>query len=177
MTLEEAVKSSLEDRWEGITDPKIGIVLSIISVKEVGEGKILHGDGAIYYPVTFEVLVYIPENHEVVIGEVIDVTEFGVFIRLGPVDGMIHVSQIMDDFVSYDAKNMVFTGRETKRTIKEKDVVRARIISVSVEREYKIGLTTRQPGLGVLTWLEKEKKEAKKKEAEKAKATGKEEKK
>jgi len=177
LSLEEAVKSSLEDRWEGITDPRLGIVLSIISVKEVGEGKILHGDGAIYFPVTFDVLVYVPENHEVVIGEVIDVTEFGVFVRLGPVDGMIHVSQIMDDFVSYDAKNMIFTGRESKKTIKEKDVVRARIISVSIEREYKIGLTTRQPGLGVLSWLEKEKQEAKKKEAEKAKSAKKEEKK
>jgi len=90
-------------------------------------------------------------------GEVIDVTEFGVFVRLGPVDGMVHVSQLMDDFVSYDPKNMMFIGKKTKRKVKEKSVVLARIISVSMaENQYKIGLTTRQPGLGALDWYKKE---------------------
>lgn len=162
MNLEDAIRSSLEERWEGVTNRRLGVILSIVSIDNIGEGKILPGDGALYYPVSFKIMVYKPEVHNVVQGEVIDVTEFGVFVRIGPIDGMIHVSQIMDDFVSFDPKNMTFTGKETKRTIKNKDIVRARIISVSMDREYKIGLTTRQPGLGVLTWLEKKKKEERK---------------
>ncbi len=160
MKTEEAVKSSLEDRWEGMLEKNTGVILSVVSVENVGEGKILPGDGAIYYPVRFRVLSYSPDMYEIVKGSVIDVTEFGVFVRSGPLDGMIHVSQIMDDFVSYDAKNSVFSGRDSGRVLKEGDIVRARIISISMGREtkYKIGLTTRQPGLGVLTWLEKEKK-------------------
>ena len=157
LPLEEAVKSSLEDRWEGLINKDLGVILSVVSVGEVGEGKILPGDGAIHYPATFELLVYHPELHELVKGYVIDVTEFGVFIRMGPVDGMIHVSQIMDDFVSYDPKNSIFIGRETKNIMKEKDVLNARIISISMEKQYKIGLTTRQKGLGVLGWAEKAK--------------------
>jgi len=148
MKLEEAVKASLEEKLEGSIDKSLGVILSVMSVDKTGEGTIIPGDGALWYPVEFRVLTYVPEQHEIVRGEVIDVTEFGVFVRLGPVDGMIHVSQLMDDFVSYDSKNMMFMGKKTKRKIKEKSVVLARIISVSMaENQYKIGLTTRQPGL------------------------------
>ncbi len=166
---EEAIKKSLEERWEGLIDKKLGVILSVISVGDVGEGNILPGDGAIYYPADFSLLVYHPEMHELVKGYVIDVTEFGVFIRVGPVDGMVHVSQIMDDFVSYDPKNAVFTGRDSKRIMKEKDLIRARVISISMgASQYKIGLTTRQPGLGVLTWFEKEKRKVGVKKPERA---------
>lgn len=152
--LQEAVKSSLQDRWEGVIDKRLGVLLRIMDVAEVGEGKILAGDGAVHYPVTFAVLVYQPELHELVKGFVIDVTEFGVFVRIGPLDGMVHVSQIMDDFVSFDGKNQVFAGRDSKRILKNDDAVRARIISISLGREYKIGITTRQPGLGALSWID-----------------------
>ncbi len=164
LDLEKAIQESLEDKWEGTIDKSIGVILSVVSIENVGEGKILPGDGAIYYPVEFRMLVYSPELHEIVKGQVIDVTEFGVFARIGPLDGMIHVSQIMNDFVSYNQKNSTFSGRESKRVLKESDILMARIISISLgSRQYKIGLTTRQPGLGVLTWIDKEKADKKKK--------------
>jgi DNA-directed RNA polymerase subunit E' len=162
LALEDALQKSLEERWEGVIEKGVGVVLSVVSVENIGEGKILPGDGAIHYPVEFRILTYCPEMYEIVKGHVIDVTEFGAFVRVGPLDGMIHVSQIMNDFVSYDAKNSTFSGRESKRILKEGDVIVARIVSVSLgAKQYKIGLTTRQPGLGVLSWLEKEKKEHK----------------
>ncbi len=170
LDLNEAVKSSLVDKWEGLIDKTLGVTLSVIDVGNIGEGKIFPGDGSIHYPIDFKLLVYYPEMHEVVKGNVIDVTEFGVFVRIGPLDGMVHVSQLMDDFVSYDPKNMIFSGKESKRIIKEGDIVRARIISISMGRQYKIGLTMRQPFLGVLEWFEKEKRQAAaKKKEEKAK--------
>jgi DNA-directed RNA polymerase subunit E' len=168
MKLNEAVKASLEEKLEGSIDKNLGVILSVMSIEKTGEGLILPGDGALYFPVDFRVLTYVPEQHEIIKGEVIDVTEFGVFVRFGPVDGMVHVSQLMDDFVSYDSKNMMFTGKKTKRKIKEKSVVMARIISVSMaENQYKIGLTTRQPGLGAIDWYKKEDEEEEKKETKK----------
>ena len=173
---EDAVKASLDERFEGTVDKNLGVVLAVTSIEGIGEGKILPGDGAIHYPVKFKVIVYQPEMYEVVKGQVIDITEFGVFVRMGPVDGMVHVSQLMDDFVSYDSKNSIFLGRDSKRILKEGDIVKARIVSVSMgpDRQYKIGLTTRQPGLGSLSWLDKktapvEKKEAPPKKADKKK--------
>jgi DNA-directed RNA polymerase subunit E' len=90
-------------------------------------------------------------------------------VRIGPLDGLIHISQIMDDFVSFDSKNSVFLGKETRHTLKEGDLVRARIISASFGKENKIGLTMRQTGLGSIAWLDEEKKKGMKKETKKTK--------
>ncbi|MCK5022599.1 MAG: DNA-directed RNA polymerase, partial [Candidatus Aenigmarchaeota archaeon] len=103
LSLEDAVKLSLEEKLEGSIEKDLGVILSVNSIENIGEGIILPGDGALHYSVDFSVLTYVPEQHELVKGEVIDVTEFGVFLRVGPVDGMVHVSQLMDDFVSYDS--------------------------------------------------------------------------
>lgn len=153
LPLEEAVKSSLQDVMEGVIDKQIGVVLAISDIGNIGEGRILPGDGALHHPAEFTALTYSPEQHEVVRGDVIEVTEFGVFVRIGPLDGMVHVSQLMDDFVTFDAKGNVFSGRDSKRIIKVGDNVIARIISISMDqRQYKIGLTMRQPGLGCVDW-------------------------
>jgi len=163
MNVKESVKESIIDQLEGSIDPRFGVILACISVDEVGEGKIVAGDPSVHYNTKFKLLTFKPELHELSYGEIIDNTEFGSFVRIGPMDGLIHISQLMDDFVSFDNKNSVFLGKESKRTLKEGDKVRARIISVSFGKEdNKIGLTMRQPGLGNLMWLEEEKKKKKK---------------
>lgn len=156
LDLEEAVSDSLEEKYEGTLDPSIGVILSIEEISEVKEGRVLPEDGAAYYPVEFEMLVFEPQEHEVLTGEVVDITEFGAFIRIGPMDGLIHVSQVMDDYVNYDEKHGTLTGKETNRKLKTGDVVRARIISISYSEENKVGLTMRQPNLGALHWLEED---------------------
>lgn len=165
LPLKSSIKESVAEQYEGVLDKTLGMGLVVTDVKDIGEGKILPGDPGIHYPITFDLLVYKPDLQEVVVGEVIDNTEFGAFIRIGPMDGLVHVSQLMNDYVSYDEKNSIFTGRETKKTLKEGDEVRARIISINMAptKENKIGLTMRQPGLGALAWIEDEKKKVAKK--------------
>lgn len=160
--VKKAVKAALSEQLEGVINSRLGVILSVMSIDKVGEGKILPSDPGVYYKCEFRVLAFKPEIHEVVSGEVIDNTEFGSFIRMGPMDGLIHISQLMDDFVSYDSKNSLFLGKESKRTLKEGDSVRARVIAVSLGKgENKIGLTMRQSGLGSLAWIEEEKKRKK----------------
>lgn len=161
LNVREAIKTSIEEKYECLFDPKIGIILSCISVDEVGEGKVIANDPGIFYRATFKLLVFKPELHELVFGEVIDNAEFGSFIRIGPLDGLVHISQLMDDYVSFDSKSLAFIGKTTKKTLKEKDLVRARIISISFAEQTKIGLTMRQPGLGSLAWIEQEKRRKK----------------
>jgi DNA-directed RNA polymerase subunit E' len=160
--LKESVEESVREKYEGVLDPKVGIILNVEEVEEVGEGRIIPGDGAVYYPSKFKLLVFSPILHEVVLGEVVDVTEFGAFIRIGPLDALVHVSQVMNDYVSYDKKNNCLTGKEEKKILKQGDLVRARVISVSLSEENKVGLTMRQPGLGALHWLEEGEKKGKK---------------
>jgi DNA-directed RNA polymerase subunit E' len=161
MDIKEAIKAAIEDKFESILDPKIGVILAVVSIEKIEEGKIIPTDPGVYYQTQFRLLAFKPELHELVRGEVIDNTEFGSFIRIGAIDGLVHISQLMDDFVSYDSKNSVFLGKQTRRTLKEGDKVRARIISISLKEEQKIGLTMRQPGLGSLTWIKEEKKRKK----------------
>ncbi|ASI98356.1 DNA-directed RNA polymerase [Thermococcus celer] len=162
MDPKDAAKLVLRETYEGIYDREEGVILAVMDVEEIGQGVVVPGDGATYHEVVFDVLVWKPEMHEVVEGEVIDVAPYGAFIRIGPMDGLVHISQLMDDYVVFDEKNKQFLGKETKRTLKLGDEVRARIITVSgksrVIRENKIGLTMRQPGLGKRDWIEKEKR-------------------
>ena len=166
----EAVAKSIKKKYDGLISKELGIVIDVADVKEVGEGVIIPGDGSSYYEATFEVLSFKPELQEVVVGKIRDIVDFGAFLTLGPIDGMIHVSQTMDDFVSF-SKEKALTGKESKRSLKVNDVCRARIIAVSFKdpANPKLGLTMRQPGLGRIDWLgqEEEEKAAAKKEEKK----------
>ncbi len=155
LELNEALKASVAEKMEGKLDTQTGIVLSVIGIDEVGEGKIIPGDGAVHYQTKFKILSWMPHEQETAEGSVVDITEFGAFIRIGAIDGLVHISQVMDDYVSYDEKNSQLAGKESHRILKQGDSVRARIISVSFKEQNKIGLTMRQPYLGALHWSEK----------------------
>lgn len=160
--VKKAIKLAISDQVEGVINSRLGVILSVISIDKVGEGRITAGDAGVFYNCEFKLLTFKPEIHEIVHGKVIDNTEFGSFIRMGPMDGLIHISQLMDDFVSFDNKNSLFLGKESKRTLKEGDPVRARVIAVSLGGgENKIGLTMRQSGLGGIAWIKEEKKRKK----------------
>jgi len=65
----------------------------------------------------------------------------------------------MDDFISYDEKQGVLMGKETKRKLISGDRIRVRITAVSLPRgggSGKVGVTARQPYLGKLEWIKKE---------------------
>ena len=170
MPIMAAVGRALRDKLEGQIDKKLGALVAILDVVDIGDGHILVGDGGVYYAATFDALMYKPVMQEVTEGVVVEVVEFGVFIGVGPLDGLIHVSQLTDDYVSYDGKNGRLVFKESGRAITEGDKLRARIVAVSLNErdphESRIGLTMRQPALGKLEWLkETVKEEAAKKES------------
>lgn len=160
--VEEAVRESLQEQYEGRITPELGSVLTITNVAEIGDGEIRPEDAGAYYPVTCEAVTYRPEMHEVVIGEVAEITEFGAFIAIGPVEALCHVSQIMDDYVSYNEEQHQLSGEDGDKVLQEGDVVKARVTAVSLEDEHnkKINLTMRQPGLGKLEWIAEDAEEA-----------------
>ncbi|MFH1752371.1 MAG: DNA-directed RNA polymerase [archaeon] len=160
--LEETIKKLVQEEYEGIMDVELGVSLAVLNAQPLGEGKIVPGDGAAYYDTEFEVLTYKPLLHEVVEGNVTEITEFGAFIRAGPVEGLIHVSQVMDDFINYNPKLSAFTGRESKQKLAVEDVVKARVVSTSLKNtiaDSKVGFTMRQEGLGKKEWKGKIKKQ------------------
>jgi len=146
----------LKRKYEGIVDERLGYVISVVDVQISPVGKIIPGDGATYHRAVFSLLTFLPQIQEVVEGEVVEIADFGAFIRIGPIDALFHVSQLMNDFISYDEKQGVLMGKETKRKLTTGDHVRVRITAVSLGGgggSGKIGVTARQPFLGKLEWI------------------------
>jgi DNA-directed RNA polymerase subunit E' len=154
--LKDAIKEQIIRNYSDKTTEEFGLVVSVISVDNVGQGFKLPEDSSRHFVVEFTLLTYKPELHEVIDGEVTSVTNFGVFVSMGIVDGLVHLSQTMIDQVSF-SKVGSLQGSQTGQTLKVGDIVRASVVAVSFKdiRNVKIGLTMRQPGLGAHEWLEK----------------------
>jgi len=162
--IEKVCCDQLKMKYEGMVDPEIGFVIIVTDVKVNPVGRIIPGDGGTYHRVTFTLLTFKPEIQEVVEGEVVEIADFGAFVRIGPVEALLHVSQLMDDFITYDEKQGILAGKETGRRLAIGDRVRVRITAISIGRggmASKIGVTARQPFLGKLEWIEEEIKKSK----------------
>ena len=174
--LEKVVEETVQKSFEGTIKKNHGIIVVVEDVKAIGDGIVIHGDGGMYQKVEFEALTFNPQLQEVTDAVICEVVEFGAFCHIGPFDALIHMSQIMNDYVEVDVESERIVGKENKKVLKVGDSVRARIVAVSLNelsaRESKIGLTMRQPSLGAHEWLrepEEEKKEKKKETKEEKK--------
>jgi DNA-directed RNA polymerase subunit E' len=157
--LEKVGREQVKTKYEGIVDEELGYVIAVTRVEVSPIGKIIPGDGATYHKVAFSLLTFYPVIQEIVEGDVVEIADFGAFVRIGPVDALLHVSQLMDDYISYDEKQGVLLGKETKRKLSSGDQVRVRITAVSLGRagsSGKIGVTARQPFLGKLEWIKQD---------------------
>src|SRR3989338_2873057 len=149
--LNDAALDILREQYERTVQRDVGIIVSLHEAKVAGKGRVIAGDGAAYFEVEFNALVFTPEINEVITGEVSEIVEFGAFVRLGPIDGLVHVSQVADDFFTYDKKKLVLVGRKSRQVIKKGDVVNAKVTTVSFKDNIpnsKIALTMRPTGMG-----------------------------
>ena len=173
--LNEAIKDIVQKTFEGTIRRSQGIIVIVDNITPLGDGIVIHGDGGMYQKVEFEALTFNPMLQEIVDGIVCEIVEFGAFCHIGPLDALLHMSQIMNDYVDVDVESGRIQGKETKRILKVGDPLRARIVAVSLNelsaRESKIGLTMRQPALGTHEWLTepKDEKHEKKREDRKEK--------
>lgn len=177
--LEDALLRLIRDKYERRIFRELGLVLSADDLEVVGEGIVIPGDSGAYYTVGFDMLTFTPHVNEVYDGEIREIVEFGAFVGIGPLQGLLHVSQISKDKFFYDKKTKSLGGRSEKRSLKKGDKLFLKISTVSMKSattDTKIGLTMRPDGLGKSEWLEdkkplrkedakdKEKKEEKPKE-------------
>ena len=173
----KTILKTAQEQYEGLVDEELGVVVAVINASKAGDGKVVPGDGAAYFDADLDLLMYKPVIQEVVEGSISEITEFGAFIKTGPLEGLIHVSQIMDDYINHDAKLPGFIGKESGKKLTKNDTVLARIVTVSLKAtipESKIGLTMRQFGLGKDEWLKADEKRKEKKETDKVKKAEKE---
>ena len=158
----DAVKEQLAVTYTNLQDREMGTVVDVLAVLDVDDGIIIPGDGAVYFKSRFKLITFKPELQELVYGKIQEITSFGAFIDMSVSRGMIHISQAMDDFVSF-SKTGSLSGKDGKKSLNTGDDCLARIVAISYKgEEPKIGLTMRQPGLGKLEWLKADKEKSKK---------------
>jgi len=167
--IEDAALQILRQKFERTVSNDLGIIISVHNAQILSAGKIVQGDGAAYFDVQFDALSFNCEVNEVVEGWVSQVVEFGAFVRLGPIDGLVHVSQVTTDFMSFDAKLQKLVTKNGKASLGKDESIKAKISTVSLKESIpssKIALTMRSEGLGKEKKAagEEKKKEKKKKE-------------
>lgn len=182
-TLKKAAVNILKSKYESMINADLGYIIMIMDAKVEPMGKMIAGDGGTYHKVEFDALTFYPKLQEIVQGELVDITDFGAFVRIGPTDALLHLSQVMDDYLKSDVQAGVILANQSGRTLKVGSTIRTRITAVSLGKAAsmgKIGITCRQPFLGADEWIEEEIKKSgdaktdeptAKKEAEKPKKT------
>jgi DNA-directed RNA polymerase subunit E' len=153
----------LKDKYESMINAELGYIIMILDTKVEEMGKMIAGDGGTFHKVEFDALTFYPKLQEIVNGEIVDITDFGAFVRIGPTDALLHLSQVMDDYLKSDVKSGMILANQSGRTLKVGSTLRARITAVSLGKAAtmgKIGITCRQPFLGAHEWIEEEIKKA-----------------
>ena len=157
--LKKASMNILKEKYESMINPELGYIIMILDVKVQGIGKMVPGDGGTFHKVEFDALTFYPKLQEIVQGEIVDITDFGAFVRIGPTDALLHLSQVMDDYLKSDVKSGMILANQSGRTLKVGSTLRARITAVSLGKAStmgKIGITCRQPFLGADEWIAEE---------------------
>ena len=145
----------LSEDYEGVITREYGFIIAVVDVLSVSKGQFIPGNANTFHEVEFTILSFKPTVSEVVEGSVVEIVDFGAFIRLGPLDGLVHVSQITNDYISYEQVGNRFIGKETKKILEVNDTIRAKVIAVSLGggRSGKLGLSMRSPFLGKEDWI------------------------
>jgi len=180
--LKKAALNILKSKYESMINADLGYIIMIMDAKVEPMGKMIAGDGGTYHKVLFDALTFYPKLQEIVQGELVDITDFGAFVRIGPTDALLHLSQVMDDYLKSDVQAGVILANQSGKTLRVGSTIRTRITAVSLGKAAsmgKIGITCRQPFLGADEWIAEEIKKSKgekteEKVAEKAKEKPKE---
>jgi DNA-directed RNA polymerase subunit E' len=162
-SLHDTAIAILKEKYESMISPDLGYVVMITEASANSIGKLVAGDGATYHKVIFQALTFYPKLQEIVEGEVVEITDFGAFVRIGPTDALLHLSQITDDYLKSDVKQGLILANQTSRSLKIGSKIRARVTAVSLGKGAgmgKIGITCRQPFLGAVDWIDQEIKKA-----------------
>jgi len=157
--LKKASINILKEKYESMINADLGYIIMILDAKVDEMGKMIPGDGGTFHRVEFDALTFYPKLQEIVQGEIVDITDFGAFVRIGPTDALLHLSQVMDDYLKSDVKSGMIIANQSGKTLRVGSTIRSRITAVSLGKAAtmgKIGITCRQPYLGADEWIAEE---------------------
>ena len=86
--------------------------------------------------VEWKTVLFLREREgEVFAGHISGVTSFGLFVRLDEisVDGMVHISDLVDDYYAFDERSHRLVGEKNRRIWRLGDAIRVRLVRVDLD--------------------------------------------
>ena len=117
-SLNKAAIDILKSKYESMVKADLGYIIMILTADVEPMGKVIAGDGGTFHRVTFDALTFYPKLQEIIYGELVDITDFGAFVRIGPTDALLHLSQVMDDYLKSNIASGVILANQSGRTLK-----------------------------------------------------------
>ncbi len=147
--LKRSAEAILVERYSSRIDPNLGFVISVNNITMDGRG-LVSMTGETIHKVEFDAITFLPKLHELTMGEIIEITDYGAFVRIGPTDAVLHVSQISTSPSRIDTKSGLIFNPDMKNPLRVGSKLRARITAISYGKDnaMKIGLTCNEQTLG-----------------------------
>ncbi|KDE08023.1 DNA-directed RNA polymerase II subunit rpb7 [Microbotryum lychnidis-dioicae p1A1 Lamole] len=148
--LKDYLHTRLRDTVEGSCSGKLGYIISVLSIDDIGRGKVIEGGAE--FRISYKAIVYRPFRGEVVDGVVASVNKMGVFADVGPLQCFISTHLIPSDFAfDPNANPPCLTSAEENLTIEKGAHIRLKIVGTRVDATeiFAIG-TIKEDYLGVV---------------------------
>lgn len=178
----ELLLKRLRDKLEGRILKDIGLVVAVNSCNIMGEGEIPLRSPEVLFNASIKLLSFLPEEDEVTEGEVVNVTETGVFVNIGSIDAFWPRSRISDKRLTFNARKGTLENQKGKPVVKRKEKVRVKVNNIEIrtpvslssflkgsiptpvrssggQHQIRIQLEGRGGGIGFIKELQKKRKE------------------
>jgi DNA-directed RNA polymerase II subunit RPB7 len=155
--LNEEVQNRLRKEVEGTCHGRFGFIICVLSIKDIGQGKIQDSYGHATFDVKYEAILLKPFNGQVVDAIVGTMNKMGIFADVGPLHVFVSTHSMPSD-LKFDtspsaATNPCFVSEDQTIKISKGDTIRLRIIGVRIDAKelFTIG-TIKEDYLG---WIER----------------------
>jgi len=129
LVIHRQIKSILNQNYSSYPEEDVSSMGTILSAAEQravkAERKVISVKKSRYFE------KYVGEEFD---GYISSVVKFGAFVTLRefPIDGLIKLDELTDDFFTYDEENWCLRGRKSGKTFRVGDRVKIKVVNVSV---------------------------------------------
>ncbi|KAL1408156.1 DNA-directed RNA polymerase II subunit [Vanrija albida] len=130
--LEEYLRQKLYEDVEGTCSGKYGYIISVVTINDIGEGKIMPSTGQAKFKCSYTAIVMKPFKGEVVDGKVINVNKMGFFAMVGPLQVFVS-SHLVHADMKFDPNASPQCYRSNDEVIQKDTRVRMEIVGCRIE--------------------------------------------
>lgn len=159
-----AIEWALEEQYTNRVMHGHGLVIAVLGVEWVGEGRIFHSDGKVYYEVVWSGLLFCPETGELLMARVQSQNARGMFLSNDFFEDFYIPRQNMEEETRWDREKRRWVYCPDEETEMEFETGRNILVRVyalefktghevdSESSRFNVNCRINTPCLGMLNW-------------------------